>query len=118
MTITIPVSPTQITKLVSTLTSHVVAAFIQLDDPFTLFALTIVEVVFEKVYFKIVTLTFMLGEHTILTKNFPTFRTLRIGPFDQFQNSIITLFVGTKPQGSVLGSEVEQVHFLIFLFDL
>ena len=67
-----PNSSTQVAKLVSTLTGHMIASLNLLNDCFTFPALSIVQVILEKVDFMFGALAFMGKEKTLITECFST----------------------------------------------
>ncbi len=64
----IPICPTNIAELISTSTSHVIAALIFLNDKLAFFALSVVQITLEKFYLLIITLSLMNCKQTLTAK--------------------------------------------------
>ena len=116
--IVIPILPAQVTELMLAHTSHVVASLTPLDDILAFAALSVVQVVLEKVDFVFITVAFMLWEHALLTKHLLALAALRVHSIDHRQNSVLAFLARAQSQIRVFGCQVEGVHFLVFLAHL
>lgn len=77
MTVTNPIFPTYVTKLVPTFTCHMITTYCEFNNGFAFSALSIMKIILKVLDLIIITDSIMLRKHAFFTKYFITFLAFR-----------------------------------------